>query len=48
VAWVFSGVFSGLAIILSAHTIWGHLRQYSAPRLQKYELLPIDQSDEIR
>ena len=29
-------MFSGLAIILSAHTIWGHLRQYSAPRLQKY------------
>ena len=36
VAWVFSSVFSGLAIILSAHTIQGHLKQYSAPRLQRY------------
>lgn len=36
VAWVFSGVFTGLAIILSGHTIYGHLTQYFAPRLQKY------------
>lgn len=33
---VFSGVFTGLAFILSGHTIYGHLTQYFAPRLQKY------------